>query len=226
MNTVEKRKEYHKKWYAENKEKEREYHKEYYKNNIEKHKVKGKKYNRIFLLKYQKEYIKEKEKNKTFLEKRRKYAREYARGSKHKKEYGKEYRKTDKYKQNNIKYRKTIKYKERCRVYMKKYRNNPKNRIDVNMGKAIRAALKGKKAGRSWEKLVGYTTNDLIRHLEKQFEFWMNWQNYGLWQIDHIKPKSLFKYDTAENKEFLKCWSLENLQPLERIANISKGNRF
>lgn len=55
----------------------------------------------------------------------------------------------------------------------------------------------------------------------------MNWDNYGsYWHIDHIKPISLFKYETAEDPEFKKCWALDNLQPLEKIANLKKGNKF
>jgi len=43
----------------------------------------------------------------------------------------------------------------------------------------IRHSLKGKKAGRRWEKLVGYTLEDLREHLESQFDNKMNWENYG-----------------------------------------------
>ena len=87
-------------------------------------------------------------------------------------------------------------------------------------------ALKGRKASRRWEELVGYTVGDLMKHLENRFEPWMTWKNYGKWHIDHIKPKSLFQYETAEDPEFRKCWSLENLQPLEMGANIRKFNHF
>ena len=44
--------------------------------------------------------------------------------------------------------------------------------------------------------------------------------------IDHIKPRSLFKYKKPENKEFKECWALNNLQPLEKIANIKKFNHY
>jgi hypothetical protein len=81
--------------------------------------------------------------------------------------------------------------------------------------------------GRHWESLVSYNLNDLVKHLEKQFDDKMNWENYGsYWHIDHIKPKSLFKYVYPEDEDFKKCWSLENLQPLEKIANMRKKNNF
>jgi len=116
--------------------------------------------------------------------------------------------------------------------YMNQYyrrlrKESPKYRLDCNMGILIYQSLKGKKAGRRWEKLVGYTLKDLIKHLEKQFNDKINWENYGnYWHVDHIKPRSLFKYNVPEDSEFKECWALKNLQPLERIANLRKRNTF
>ena len=127
-----------------------------------------------------------------------------------------------------IKKKKTYKH----RLYYKK-RTPPINtdrfriRLDNNISSLISRSLKGKKAGRRWESLVGYTLEDLIIHLEKQFDNKMNWENYGgYWWIDHIKPRSLFKYKTAEDPEFKKCWALKNLQPMEKFTNIKKRNYY
>ena len=88
-------------------------------------------------------------------------------------------------------------------------------------------SLRGKKEGRRWESLVGYKLKDLIMHLEKQFDENMSQVNYGsYWWIDHIKPRSLFNYTIPEDKEFKECWSLGNLQPMEKIANIKKSNNY
>jgi len=93
--------------------------------------------------------------------------------------------------------------------YRKQRKENPKFRIDDSMASSIYLALKGKKAGRKWEDLVGYTLKELLQWLENQFDNKMNWYNYGnYWSIDHIKPRSLFKYENAEDPEFKKCWSL------------------
>lgn len=102
-----------------------------------------------------------------------------------------------------------------------------KYHLDKNIRIRVWQALKAKKAGQGWKNLVGYEVEDLISHLEKQFDDKMTWENYGsYWQIDHIKPISLFKYKTAEDTEFKKCWALENLQPLEAKENLRKGNRI
>ena len=55
----------------------------------------------------------------------------------------------------------------------------------------------------------------------------MSWENYGIyWQIDHIYPQSLLPYDSMDHPNFLKCWSLDNLRPLEATENIRKGNKL
>lgn len=125
-------------------------------------------------------------------------------------------------------YVKTPKAKERISLYFKHLRRkSPKFRLDDSMRSAIYQSLRGKKVGRRWEKLVGYTAEELMKHLENQFDIEMNWDNYGsYWTVDHIKPKSLLKYSSPKDLEFKDCWSLKNLQPLEKIANLRKSNSF
>ena len=120
------------------------------------------------------------------------------------------------------------KHLEYGREYVKNRRKTDiQFRLNGNMSRDICMALKGKKAGRKWESLVSYTIQDLIQHLEKQFDENMSWQNYGkYWHIDHRKPKSLFNYDKSEDLEFQKCWGLGNLQPMEKIENIRKSNYY
>jgi len=72
-----------------------------------------------------------------------------------------------------------------------------------------------------------YTPEQLKEHLQAQFDEYMTWENYGeYWNIDHIYPQSRLPYDSLEHPNFLKCWSLENLQPLEKIENIKKSNKI
>lgn len=123
------------------------------------------------------------------------------------------------------------KWREENREYFKlvwrRYNLNPKFRLDHNIRWLIWDALKRKKEGLNWEKLVGYTLQDLVKHLENQFDSQMSWDNYGsYWWIDHIIPRSHFKYEIPEDPQFKQCWALKNLQPMEKIANIKKGNRI
>jgi hypothetical protein len=73
---------------------------------------------------------------------------------------------------------------------------------------------------------LGYTIEELMSHLEKQFTEGMTWENYGEWHVDHIKPMSSFKFESVDDPEFKECWKLENLQPLWEEDNLSKGPRY
>jgi hypothetical protein len=54
----------------------------------------------------------------------------------------------------------------------------------------------------------------------------MSWGNYGQWEIDHIRPRSSFSFQTAEDPQFMECWELSNLQPLWMSANRSKHAKY
>ena len=76
----------------------------------------------------------------------------------------------------------------------------------------------------TWFKLP-YTPQQLKGHLESRFDSNMTWENYGIyWEIDHIYPQSLLPYDSLDHPNFLKCWSLNNLRPLEITQNRKKYN--
>lgn len=88
------------------------------------------------------------------------------------------------------------------------------------------------------EDILPYTMKELKIHLESQFESWMSWNNYGSynkqlwndndkttwkWNIDHIKPKSDFKYSSIDDIYFIECWSLDNLRPYSAKQNLLDG---
>ena len=125
------------------------------------------------------------------------------------------------------------KNREKINAYHNRWRkdrmkNDPAFRMNETVRVAVREALKkqGKvKGGRTFTALP-YSSQDLVEHLEKQFDEKMNWGNYGsYWDLDHISPQSLLPYDSLDHPNFQKCWALDNLQPLEHIANIRKSNR-
>lgn len=111
---------------------------------------------------------------------------------------------------------------------LEKRKTDPVYRMEHGFSSQIRNALVGNKAGHSWERIVGYTLNQLKEHLEKQFKDGMNWNNYGRhgWHIDHIRPKSSFDYTSFEDENFKQCWSLDNLQPLWEEDNLRKGSKI
>lgn len=111
--------------------------------------------------------------------------------------------------------------------YATNYRkNNIKIRLHTNVSKSIARSLNGTRKGKKWEELVGYTKQELMAHLEKQFHDGMSWDNYGIngWGIDHIIPKDAFCFNKPTDLDFKRCWALSNLQPMYVKENILKSN--
>lgn len=104
----------------------------------------------------------------------------------------------------------------------RKYLTPEQRKITRSVRAAIWRALRAKKDGKSWEKIVGYVLKDLMVHLERQFTRRMTWDNYGsYWHIDHIIPIS----DFDASSEIKQCWALSNLRPLEAKENIKKKDK-
>ena len=120
-------------------------------------------------------------------------------------------------------------HRKNKRIYQKHKRHtDPLYKLISNFRTAIYIVLKENnlhKYGHYFD-VLDYTPNELIEHLERQFIDGINWENYGEWHIDHIRPISSFIFKSSEDEEFKKCWSLENLQPMWGIDNIKKGNKL
>lgn len=100
----------------------------------------------------------------------------------------------------------------------------PSNRISTTISSGIRRCLRGAKSKKHWESIVGYSIEDLKKHLESLFTENMSWENHGkIWEIDHVVPLALFQFDSCEDEAFKKAWSLNNLQPLLKNENRRKG---
>lgn len=133
-------------------------------------------------------------------------------------------------------------------IHVRKYSNNWDKkkrasdtgyRLRRNVMHAIVASMRGHKFDTKTSRLkiavfdnLPYTSEELVKHLEAQWESWMNWDNYGkhdptrkTWQIDHIIPQSKLKFSSFDEDNFKKLWALSNLRPLETVANMKKGNK-
>jgi len=129
-------------------------------------------------------------------------------------------------------------------AYQKKRRlNNIAYRLHTTISANVRHHLRLHQLSKnniSVIKYLNYSIHELKKHLESQFEPWMNWGNYGVycirtwrddvpstwtWQIDHLVPKSKFQISSINSPEFQQCWSLENLRPLSSKQNVIDGNR-
>jgi len=105
--------------------------------------------------------------------------------------------------------------------------NDPLYKLIANFRTAIYQVLKEnnvEKNGHYFE-VLKYSPEELISHLEKQFKDGMSWDNYGEWHVDHIIPITSFNIQEIGDEEFMKCWSLSNLQPMWGEENIRKSNK-
>jgi len=133
--------------------------------------------------------------------------------------------------ENNIFFKGGEKISRKKRI--EKIRNTPHLKLKSNVSGIIHHRLRRRslsKNGKSTFDFLPYTVDELKIHLESLFETWMNWDNWGrgkgCWNIDHKKPDSSFDYKSVEDEEFQKCWALSNLQPMDAIENIKKGNKL
>lgn len=133
-------------------------------------------------------------------------------------------------------------HKDAKLLYNKEYLKDPENRKRSNAHKiaymrrnpaytlardALRRLHTGVKSGLKESAvfaLVGYTSEDLMAHMETLFTEGMSWDNHGDWHIDHIKPIAAFKAEGVTDLRIINA--LPNLQPLWAKDNLSKGAKF
>lgn len=100
------------------------------------------------------------------------------------------------------------------------YKKNPEAHLARLARHRLIKILGGQKPrGISVVRLFGCTLPSLRRHIERQFEKGMTWENRGkVWHLDHIVPIAHF-HDKIEANHF------SNLRPMFAEKNIQKGAR-
>lgn len=107
--------------------------------------------------------------------------------------------------------------------YMRNYRNENYEAFFIR--ESVRRVLIGRKDSILESEIVcGYSQEHLRCRIEFQFKAGMNWDNYGDWHLDHIKPVSRFVSQGETNPRIVNA--LSNLQPLWAEENMSKGSKF
>ena len=103
---------------------------------------------------------------------------------------------------------------ERVREYQRAVRATPEGRLIHNIRNRLNKILNRINV------VKDSTTLDLLgcdaafakEHLEKQFTEGMTWENYGDWDIDHIRPCASF--DLTDPEQQREAFHFSNLQPL------------
>lgn len=133
---------------------------------------------------------------------------------------------------NQVKKNKQLWYEKNKEEFLQKslqykkhrYKTDLSYRLTCNLRRRLHRAIDGKLKNESALKLLGCSIEQLKLHLEKQFVKGMNWENYGKWHIDHIKPCASF--DLSLESEQKICFHFTNLQPLWAKDNIRKSNKL
>lgn len=107
---------------------------------------------------------------------------------------------------------------------LKRYNNN---KLNYNISRRIRRYFKSNNEQWSLDHILGYSLQEFKKHIELLFKEGMSWSNHGLfWEIDHKLPISSFNITDYKCPDFKKCWSLNNIQPLEKSLNAEKGKKI
>ena len=94
------------------------------------------------------------------------------------------------------------------------------------LSKRVRNALNAvyiKKVART-KNLVGCEISFLKQYIANKFKKGMSWDNYGEWEIDHIRPCS--SYNLKDPEQQLECFNYSNLQPLWKKENRKKSDKY
>jgi hypothetical protein len=99
-------------------------------------------------------------------------------------------------------------------------------RAEHNLRRRLHVVVKAQGTAKAYRfnQLVGCTAPDLKIHLERQFQEGMSWENYGEWEVDHVRPCASF--DLANGEQQKACFHYTNLQPLWRGENAQKKARW
>jgi hypothetical protein len=105
-------------------------------------------------------------------------------------------------------------------------KNNPIFQLKVNLRSRLYIFFRTnniKKINKTFD-IVGCTPQELKLYIEKQFTEGMSWKNYGYygWHVDHKIPLGSAK---TEEEVYKLCY-YDNLQPLWRHENMSKGSKI
>jgi hypothetical protein len=109
--------------------------------------------------------------------------------------------------------------KNRCKTdSIFKFKCNTRSLIYNSFKRACNSKYK---KSDSTENLLGCSLDFFMIYIENQFKDGMNFDNYGLWHLDHIKPISKCK----TKDEVILFNHYTNFQPLWALENLLKSNK-
>ena len=104
---------------------------------------------------------------------------------------------------------------------MNNYKSDKKlmHRVNADLRKALKTG-----EDNSLTKHLPYTAKQLQEHF---ISLGVNVEEYGsTWTIDHIVPQAAKPFQSFQCSNFQELLALENLQPLTKLANSTKGSKY
>ena len=157
--------------------------------------------------------------------------RNYLKYQEKKKAYSRKYKEenAEQVKQYNLEYnaRPIVKLSKRIKniEYEKqRMKNDPVYKLRRTLSSKISQAITGSgytKRAKAFD-VLGVSYKFVRNYLERQFQEGMSWDNYGEWQIDHIKPLS----SAETEQDVINLNHYTNLQPLWSRENREKNNKI
>ena len=152
-----------------------------------------------------------------YREKKISYKKQYIKDNPQKiKQQRKEYNERPEVREAKTKYNRDYERIRKANDPLYKFQKN----IQSNISRSIRSM--GYRKNSRTQDILGCDYNFLIAYLENQFKDGMSWDNYGDWEIDHIKPMSSAK----DFSDVIRLNHYTNLQPLWKKDNRNKYNKI
>lgn len=109
-------------------------------------------------------------------------------------------------------------------VRRQRYATCPNVRAKNLLRNRLRKVIGQKYATKRTLEIIGCSVEQLIAHIESQWEPGMSWDNHGPrgWHVDHIIPCNAFQLDDQE--QAAKCFHYTNMRPLWWRDNLDKRN--
>lgn len=106
--------------------------------------------------------------------------------------------------------------------YIKKIREDVMFKIVDRLRRRSQKYIK--KTGLTNMELIGCSRDELKVYIENKFENGMSYDNYGEWELDHVRP--LASYNLENVDEIIECFNYRNIQPLWKNNNRTKSSYY
>ncbi len=117
---------------------------------------------------------------------------------------------------------KNTEHRRLCQLW--RLHNDPDFRLAHNLRRRFKYAMKSVNTMAKTSAFWGCKFDELKHHIESQFTDGMNWQNYGKWHVDHIRPVASF--DLGDLEQVRQCFNYHNLRPLWAGENLRKSSKW